>query len=93
VLVGATPAVIHRKCTGFRGQKKNFALYSGLFTTYVAAEVLWTPFGLSLMKGTRYGAEFAINFPAACFQTVVDIVLIYVILKSRILERTGLISK
>ncbi len=93
VLVGAIPAVIDRKCGRFFGHRKNIALYISLVATYVAAEIFWTPFGLSLMKGTRYGVEFAINFPAACIQTVVDIVLIYVILKSRIIERTGLVSK
>lgn len=67
--------------------------FTALVFTYIAAEILWTPFGLSVMRGTAFGAEFAVNLPAACLQTVVDPIIIYCILKSRVIERTGMMSR
>lgn len=85
VIVGLIPA--------FAAKSSRRVYFAVLICTYIAAEILWTPFGLSLMRGTSYGAEFAINLPASLVQTVMDSVIIYCIIKSRILERTGIVSK
>lgn len=72
-------------------RKKSLIFFASLIATYIAAEILWTPFGLYLLKGTSYAVEFSLNFPAALLQTIVDPILIYALLKSRILERTHLL--
>ncbi len=87
LLVGVLPSF------AVKMKKSRKVFFSSVVLTYLVAEIMWTPFALSMMKGTPYGAEFAVNLPAASIQTVVDIVLVYAIIKSRILERTGLVSK
>ncbi len=72
-------------------RKKSFVFFAILIASYIVAEILWTPFGLYLLKGTSYAVEFTLNFPAALLQTIVDPILIYALLKSSILERTHLL--
>ena len=86
-MVGFFPGVVSRIT------KKSPVFFGALVLIYIAAEILWTPFGLSLMKGTPYGADFSVNLPAAALQTVVDTLIIFVIFKSKILERTGLFKR
>ncbi len=86
-LVGFFPGVVSK------ATKKTAAFFGALVLIYISAEILWTPFGLSLMKGTPYVAEFSVNLPAAALQTVVDGILIFVIFRSRILERTGFFKR
>lgn len=83
-MVGFFPGVVSRFT------KKTLPFFGFLILTYTAAEIFWTPFALSLMKGTAYTTEFSINLPVATLQTVVDTLVIFAIIKSRILERTGL---
>lgn len=80
---------------GFFSKKSNVKtiFFMSVFMTYIIAEILWTPFGLAIMKGTPYLAEFVINLPAAAFQTVVDPLIVFLIFKSHILEKMGVLSK
>ncbi len=86
-LIGFVPGVISKK------HKSETIFFVSVFVIYVIAEVLWTPFGLSLMKGTPYFAEFVMNLPAASIQTVVDPLIVFLIFKSHILEKTEVLSK
>ncbi len=87
LLIGFVPGVFSKK------YKSETVFFISVFVTYVIAEILWTPFGLSLMKGTPYFAEFVVNLPAASFQTVVDPLIVFLIFKSHILEKTEVLSK
>ena len=86
-IVGFLPGLFSAK------HKKLKVFFAMVLVAYVAAEILWTPYGLSLMKGTPYSAEFVINLPAATLQTVVDPLIVFLIIKSKVLEKTGVLSK
>lgn len=86
-LVGFVPGFFEKK------YNKTRLFFVSVIATYIAGEILWTPFALSLMKGTPFLPEFVINLPAAALQTVLDPVIVFIILKSRILEKTGVLSK
>ena len=86
-LVGFVPGLVAKKYF------KTVQFFVSVIATYVVGEVSWTPFALGLMKGTPYFAEFVVNLPAAALQTVIDPVIVFVIIKSRILEKTGVLSK
>ena len=83
LLIGLVPGAFSKKYKS----KKSF--FIKIFVTYIIVEILWTPFGLCLMKGTPYFAEFGINLPAAALQTVIDPLIVFLIFKSRILEKMG----
>ena len=87
VIVGVLPAF------ALKSNATRRLYYAVLVCAYIVAEIFWTPLGLSLLRGTAYSAEFAVNLAAACVQTVTDPIIIYCIIKSRILERTGMISR
>lgn len=86
-LVGFVPGAFAKK------YNKTGLFFVAVLAAYVVGEILWTPFALSLMKGTPYFAEFGVNLPAAALQTVLDPVIVFLVIKSRILEKTGVLSK
>lgn len=84
VLTGLMPAVI----ISFMGRKRLLlSVIVSLGITSVITSVIWTPFALHLMTGTNMSVLIVSRLPFNILQFAAEATAIYLILKSKALER------
>ena len=90
VLTGILPKLIFTVLEKLR--LKKYTLIDTILAitlTNLIASVLWTTLGLSWMYGTTFTAQFILRFHVIILTTVFEIIIIYTLLKSKIIERTA----
>jgi ECF transporter S component (folate family) len=60
-----------------------------IILTNSVASVFWTTLGLSWMYGTTFSAQFILRFHVIILTAIFEIIIIYALLKSKIIERTA----
>ncbi len=95
ILVGVLPVLLSRILEKISGKNyKSLAILSiCMVVTNSVTALFWTTLCLSHMQNVSFFLLLSSRFPVNALRTVVEIVLIHIIFKSRILERTGLVSK
>ncbi len=87
VAVGLLPAVFARICDKMKMGLLPKLVCSMVLTNIIASGVL-TPFGLSILYGSVFSVLFVTRIPTMVLGTVIEILVLYLIMKSSIITKT-----
>ena len=94
-LVGVLPALLTKAFARLFGKERLsvFPFCVSMVVTNIITSLFWTTLCLSHMQGVDFFVLLYARIPMNTVRTVVEIILLHLIFKNRILERVGVVSE